>query len=57
MTIGTRLAGKWIGFGKNFDINSGPWELVFQNADTTKTATTDYDRPPDFDTIARLSDD
>ena len=24
---GRRMAGKWVGFGKDFDVNSGPWEL------------------------------
>lgn len=22
-----RMAGKWVGFGKDFDVNTGPWEL------------------------------
>jgi len=43
---GTRMAGKWIGFGKSFDINSGPWELVLQDRSTTKAAIEAYDRPP-----------
>jgi hypothetical protein len=43
---GTRLAGKWIGFGKSFDINSGPWELVLQDRSTNKAAIEAYDRPP-----------
>jgi hypothetical protein len=24
----TKLKGKWIGFGRHFDIKDGPWELV-----------------------------
>lgn len=24
----TKLKGKWIGFGKNFDVKDGPWELT-----------------------------
>jgi hypothetical protein len=43
---GHRLAGKWVGFGKNFDINSGPWELVLQDASTTKAAIERYNRLP-----------
>lgn len=27
---GRRMTGKWVGFGKDSTINSGPWELVFQ---------------------------
>jgi len=26
---GRRMVGKWVGFGKEFDVNTGPWELVF----------------------------
>jgi hypothetical protein len=35
---GRRLSGKWIGFGKNLDINSGPWELAFVDASTSRAA-------------------
>lgn len=41
------MAGKWVGFGKSFEINSGPWELVLQDASTSKAAIDAYDRPPD----------
>ncbi|WP_433659170.1 helix-turn-helix transcriptional regulator [Nocardia sp. CA-128927] len=44
---GARMAGKWVGFGKNFEINSGPWELVLQESSTSKAAIDAYDRPPD----------
>ncbi|GAA3766711.1 hypothetical protein GCM10022206_01580 [Streptomyces chiangmaiensis] len=44
---GRRMTGKWIGFGKEFDINTGPWELVFQDASTTKATLSAYDRPPE----------
>lgn len=44
---GRRMTGKWVGFGKEFDINTGPWELVFQDASTTKATLTAYDRPPE----------
>ncbi|MFC8043287.1 helix-turn-helix domain-containing protein [Nocardia sp. NPDC057353] len=43
----TRLAGKWIGFGKRFEINTGPWELVLQNSSTAKATVDAYDRPPE----------
>jgi transcriptional regulator with XRE-family HTH domain len=43
---GRRLVGKWCGFGKNMDVNTGPWELVFQDASTTKVTLAAYDRPP-----------
>ncbi|PPJ15853.1 DNA-binding protein [Nocardia nova] len=45
----TRLAGKWVGFGKNFDVNVGPWELVLQDRSTSKATIEKYDRPPETD--------
>ncbi|MFC4125234.1 helix-turn-helix domain-containing protein [Nocardia rhizosphaerae] len=44
---GNRLAGKWLGFGKDFEINSGPWELVLQNPSTSKATLDTYQRPPE----------
>jgi transcriptional regulator with XRE-family HTH domain len=44
---GRRIAGKWVGFGKEMDVNTGPWELVFQDASTTKTTLDRYNRRPD----------
>ncbi|MEV0355265.1 helix-turn-helix transcriptional regulator [Nocardia sp. NPDC050697] len=43
----TRLAGKWLGFGKRFEINTGPWELVLQDPSTAKATVDAYDRPPE----------
>ncbi|HEX8627238.1 MAG TPA: XRE family transcriptional regulator [Catenuloplanes sp.] len=39
---GRRMRGKWLGFGKDLDINSGPWELVLRDA-STRRATLDAD--------------
>ncbi|MEV4757683.1 XRE family transcriptional regulator [Micromonospora sp. NPDC049559] len=44
---GRRLAGKWVGFGKEMDVNTGPWELVFQDASTNKATLARYDRRPE----------
>jgi transcriptional regulator with XRE-family HTH domain len=44
---GRRLAGKWLGFGKGMDVNTGPWELVFQDPSTAKSALATYDRRPE----------
>lgn len=44
---GRRMAGKWVGFGKDYEINTGPWELVFQDASTNKTTLDRYNRPPE----------
>lgn len=39
---GRRMAGKWIGFGKDMDVNTGPWELVFRDASTSKATLDRY---------------
>lgn len=44
---GTRMAGKWIGFGKEMDINTGPWELRLQDASTNKATIAKYSRVPE----------
>ena len=44
---GRRIAGKWVGFGKEMDINTGPWELVFQDASTNKATLDGYNRSPE----------
>jgi len=43
---GRRMVGKWVGFGKAMDVNTGPWELVFQHASTTKATLDRYNEPP-----------
>jgi transcriptional regulator with XRE-family HTH domain len=44
---GRRMSGKWVGFGKEFDVNTGPWELVFQTADTGKASLDRFNRRPE----------
>jgi hypothetical protein len=44
---GRRMAGKWVGFGKEFDINTGPWSPTFLDADTGKATIARYNRPPE----------
>ncbi|MGW0178942.1 helix-turn-helix domain-containing protein [Nocardia sp. NPDC003345] len=43
---GTRMAGKWVGFGKDFEVNTGPWELVLQDSSTSKATVDAYNRAP-----------
>jgi hypothetical protein len=43
---GRRIAGKWVGFGKEMDVNTGPWELIFQDVSTNKATLDRYNRPP-----------
>jgi hypothetical protein len=44
---GRRMTGKWVGFGKDMDINTGPWELVFRDASTNKATMDRYNRDPE----------
>jgi transcriptional regulator with XRE-family HTH domain len=44
---GTRMAGKWVGFGKEMDINTGPWELRLQDASTNQKTIGKYSRRPE----------
>jgi hypothetical protein len=43
---GRRIVGKWAGFGREMDVNTGPWELVFQDASTGKATLDRYNQPP-----------
>nr|AZO92788.1 Orf(+22) [Micromonospora okii] len=42
---GRRMAGKWVGFGKDMDVNTGPWELAFKDASTSKATLDRYNTP------------
>ena len=46
---GRRITGKWVGFGKEMDINTGPWTLTFVDASTGKAAIEKYSEPPSED--------
>jgi transcriptional regulator with XRE-family HTH domain len=43
---GHRMTGKWVGFGREFDLNTGPWRLELVSVDTGKDAMARYNRPP-----------
>ncbi len=43
---GRRMTGKWVGFGRDMDVNTGPWELVFLDASTNRATLAKYDRRP-----------
>jgi hypothetical protein len=36
--LGRRMSGKWLGFGRNFRINNGEWELAWLDGSTAKSA-------------------
>lgn len=42
---GHRMTGKWVGFGRDYDVNTGPWSLELVSTDTTRTNLAEYDRP------------
>ncbi|MFD8953955.1 helix-turn-helix domain-containing protein [Streptomyces xanthophaeus] len=44
---GRRMAGKWVGFGKDFDVNTGPWELRLVDRSTSKAALEQYSLAPE----------
>lgn len=44
---GRRISGKWVGFGKDYDVNTGPWELVFQDGSTSQTTMAKYNVQPE----------
>ncbi|MFI6066538.1 XRE family transcriptional regulator [Micromonospora sp. NPDC051227] len=44
---GRRMAGKWVGFGKDMDVNTDPWELAFRDASTSKATLDRYNTPPE----------
>lgn len=48
---GRRLAGKWVGFGKAMDVNTGPWQLTFQDASTSKATLARYEQVPSSNEI------
>jgi len=43
---GRRLSGKWVGFGRSMDVNTGPWDLTFQEASTALATLEEYNRRP-----------
>jgi hypothetical protein len=44
---GHRLRGQWVGYGRDFDLNTGPWTLEFVSSDTAEETIEQYNRPPE----------
>jgi transcriptional regulator with XRE-family HTH domain len=40
-----KMTGKWAGFGRDFDVNTGPWSLELVTHDTTPEAQERYNKP------------
>jgi hypothetical protein len=55
------MTGKWIGFGRDFDLNTGPWTLELVTGTVTVTVTVteeilkEYSRPADGELANLLS--
>jgi transcriptional regulator with XRE-family HTH domain len=43
---GRRITGKWVGFGKDGETNTGPWQLEYLDGSTDKATVAKYARPP-----------
>ena len=41
------MTGQWAGFGKDGEVNSGPWTLDLVSSDTSAGAVQEYSRPPE----------
>ncbi|QDN64432.1 XRE family transcriptional regulator [Streptomyces sp. S1D4-14] len=46
---GRRLEGMWVGFGKDFSMNTGPWSLSFRTANRSRQSLAQFHRPPASD--------
>jgi hypothetical protein len=44
---GRRMAGRWVGFGRDFDVNDGPWTLELVSGDVGKDAMRRFNTPPE----------
>lgn len=44
---GRKMTGKWAGFGREWEINTGPWSLELVTTDTSPEAMAKYNRPPE----------
>jgi hypothetical protein len=39
------MTGRWVGFGRDFDLNTGPWNLELVTSSVTDETMTEYSRP------------
>lgn len=42
--MGRAMSGRWLGFGKNFKVNAGEWELTWVDGSTSPRALRQYHR-------------
>ena len=41
------MVGKWVGFGRDFDLNTGPWTLELVTSDVGRDAQRQFSKPPE----------
>lgn len=44
---GHRLKGRWLGFGRDFEINDGPWSLTLVDSDVSEDGIARWNRVPE----------
>jgi transcriptional regulator with XRE-family HTH domain len=44
---GRKMSGKWVGYGREWEINEGPWSLELVTRDTSQAAQEARNRPPE----------
>ena len=49
------MRGQWVGYGRDFDLNTGPWTLELVSSDTSKEAIERYNRLPEAASTAQDS--
>jgi transcriptional regulator with XRE-family HTH domain len=42
---GRRMTGRWVGFGRDFDLNTGPWSLELVTSSVTDETMKEYSKP------------
>ena len=42
---GRKMTGKWVGFGRDFDLNTGPWTLELITSTVTEETLKEYSKP------------
>lgn len=50
---GHRMKGQWVGYGRDFDLNTGPWNLELVSSDTSKEAIAQFNRLPESASTAQ----
>lgn len=50
---GHRMRGQWVGYGRDFDLNTGPWTLELVSSDTSKETIERFNRQPESASTAQ----